>query len=101
MVDVNDLARVNEISYELTNVAAGIANLTDGGKVIGVIIAPPPAPEPPYEEGYVPRLAANVNTTDVDFPPEMTDALLVALQAQHDALIEELRALGVTNDSGL
>jgi hypothetical protein len=93
MTAYSDVAKVNTLVLEQSNLASGIAILDAGGTTASFTIMPPPASttEPPPA---MPMMSVMVQT--IDPPPELMAAARAAMVERHNAISAELEALGVT-----
>lgn len=59
-----------------------------GGRITGVTVSTSP--------NVMPALFGNISTIDMDYPPQMIDAIKAVLQERRKKLADELVEIGVT-----
>ena len=81
--------------YEQITRAIEVFN--NDGRIVSMQVQAFP-PLQPGTDGSVPLSAgtATVDTTDILYPPQMTEAILAALNARRQTIASELAELGVT-----
>lgn len=95
-----DIDRVNQLSQEKLSIQAALGMLESGGKISAMTVSggtyegpmPGPMPGMPGMTG----MPVTVQTQNIDYPPQMTEAIKTALQPRLQQLTEELAQLGVT-----
>lgn len=98
MVDLADVPQMTMLVGEKQSINIALDNLEQGGRIVGMRIAPKP---PEQLEGEPPRpvfsmMGVEVPTVSIDYPPQMVDAIKQALTQRRDAIAKELSDMGVT-----
>jgi len=93
MVAYNDVPQVNLLYQEQARIDQAITMLDTGGTVNSFNVAPPP-PDPEVMMGQQPMAAVMIETAAPS--PALLAEARAALVARHNAITDELIALGVT-----
>jgi hypothetical protein len=88
MVDRSNIAMANRLVSENVSIQQAIDNIDAGGRIIDMSIDNPHAPAV--------QLPAQVNTTYIDAPPTMYQAIRTLLVARQQAISTQLANLGIT-----
>lgn len=81
MVDRNDLGRVQTLYAENGDIGQALANFEAGGGIVRMTIGP---------------TEVTIDTTDIEYPPQMVEAIKAVLMQRQHAIVEELEKLGLT-----
>lgn len=93
MVDVSDLQKVMMLSSEKQNISNALTQFDSGGVILSMSVGPrPPAGEPLFSGmGGIP-----VDTSGMQYPQAMVDAIKQSLVQRQGEIEQQLQALGVT-----
>ena len=86
MVALNDMRQITELYQEFRTIDQAIGNLDTGGRIIQMSIS----------SGPLGRMPVSVSTMDIEYPPQMVEAIKTVLRARQSAIRDELATLGVT-----
>lgn len=92
MVSKADIDTANQLIREHRHLGLALGYFDDGGRIVGMTVA---GPAQRFGRGNLAPTIA-ISTYDIDYPPQMVEAIKTALQARQGAIIDELSALGVT-----
>lgn len=87
MVDIADVGKVNELHFEYQQLKRVIEAFNGGGHIISMTVA--------WAGGGM-NLPVTVNTTSIEYPPQMVTQIIASLEAKRSELREELAGMGVT-----
>lgn len=102
-VERDNLERVVRLYGEYRAIVSARANLDAGGTIIQMTISggpSGPAPPPSGSAPAVPHMPVTLATTEITYPPAMTEAIKASLNARTDKINEELQQLGAVAIGG-
>lgn len=93
MVDISDLQKAMMLSSEKQTIAMALEQLDRDGIILSMSIGPKPAPGQPSFPGMG---GIQVDTSRMDYPAQMVEAIKGNLHQRQDEIEQELQGLGVT-----
>lgn len=103
MVDVSDLAKANELNAELSRINAALGLFDGGGRIVSITIADASMPAPPSIpvpiDSAGPVLFVTVQTSFMDYPAQMVEAIKSMLAVREEEVANEMSGLGLTGVS--
>jgi hypothetical protein len=98
MVDRADLQRINELYTELNRLVQAHRMLSGSNSAITSMVISQlsePDPDQPDQPQYWAR-STSVNTENMEYPPQMVNALLQQMEQREHTIADELKAIGIT-----
>lgn len=92
MVAFSDLGKAQQLYGEAQNIDGALGNFDAGGAIITMTVSGGTAGGQPA----FPRMPIAVDTTGMQYPAAMVDAIKAALTARRSAIDRELQELGVS-----
>lgn len=96
MVDHTNLRQVNLLYGELNSLDAVEKAFDNGGVIVSMEISPGPLPESTPENPQPPPFGIRVQTSGIEYPPQMIDGIKAQLSNRRHHIEEELQSLGLT-----
>jgi hypothetical protein len=87
MVDLSDVARMNRLMSELEQIGQAIALFNLGARIMNITVGRVMDVVPP---------SVTVDTSYIQYPPQMIDAIKAAFTARENEIRAELTKYGVT-----
>lgn len=93
-MDFANIPQLGALMSEHQRIVSGLDNLGKGGRIVAMQIAM--AARPPELPEQAPMPTVVVSTDQMEYPPQMVEAIKAALAVRRDAIAAQLTEMGVT-----